>query len=318
MAAAENRKFATLNTRGQQPSAPAAAPTAPTAPTAITGIPSGPIALPIMSRFSSLYSSTKSKAIAGTALTLLFYTSLTVFILFLILVFVHFTMYPIFSFSAEEDGIISIPTSSDKQTVFEGVVATDTTSANPTGLAGTNYTVSFDVYLSGDFFVTTAPRTLLYRADSTAQVVAADTITPASILARYPDTNMLIWVDPTKNDLYVSAITTSNGGPKSIETLPTPVENIPIRKVFRLTIVYTDKFMEVYINGRLEKSMPLRGTPITQDGTKAFFPPPAFARNSVKISNLTFWPRPLRAREVKSIAGAPIANAPLFSPQVSS
>ena len=312
MAAAENRMFAKVN------SPPTAPPTAPPAQQAAPAAQarSGPIALPILGRYSSLSPSWLSKGIAGTALTLLFYTSITVFILFLVLVFIHYTMYPIFSFSADEEGIISIPTASEQQNAFHGVVATSDMSANIVAISDTNYTVSFDVYLSGDFFVTKAPRTLLYRAATRVVVGSDDTVT--NILTKYSDSNILLWVDPEKNDLFVSAMTSSNGGPKGIETLPTPVKNIPIRKVFRLTVVYTDRFMEVYINGRLETSMPLRGKPVSQAASHAFFPPPSHVSGSVKVANMSFWPRPLRAREVKSLAGTPMADAPLFSPQVSS
>ena len=53
-------------------------------------------------------------------------------------------------------------------------------------------------------------------------------------------------MDPIKNDLYVSAITKDTAGSDTIlvETAP-PIENIPIRTPVRITIVYTEKMMEI-------------------------------------------------------------------------
>ena len=66
----------------------------------------------------------------GTAVTLLFYTSATLFVLFLLLTFIHYTIYPVFSFTEGDDGIISIPTASDRQKAYTGVVAAPDMGAN--------------------------------------------------------------------------------------------------------------------------------------------------------------------------------------------
>ena len=245
------------------------------------------------------------------AVTLLFYTSATLFVLFLLLTFIHYTIYPIFSFTEGDDGIISIPTSSDRQKAYTGVVATADMSANIVAAAHCGYTVSFDTYLSGDFFSTNAPRVILYRSRVPVPMNSSDR--EATILDRFPDTNLLVYLDPAKNDLIVAAATSDGSAAhKTLEKLP-PIQNVPMRKVFRTSIVFTETFLEVYMNGKLQQSMPLKQKPIQQDAKFDFYTTPAMFGSNVKLANMVFWPRPLKSRDVRA-NGDPIAADTLFSP----
>jgi hypothetical protein len=247
----------------------------------------------------------------GTGLTILFYTSLTLFILFLILTFIHFTIYPVFSFSEGDDGIISIPTSSDRQKAFTGEVAMPDVSANFVAIPNCAYTISFDTYLSGDFFATNAPRVLLYRSRVPVPMNSSDR--EDTLLDRFQDTNLLVYIDPVKNDLTV-AVATSDGtsARKTLQKVP-PITNVPMRKVFRTSIVFTETFVEVYINGNLEQSIPLTQKPISQDAKFDFYTTPAMFGANVKLANMIFWPRPLKSRDVRA-NGAPVAADTFFSP----
>ena len=247
----------------------------------------------------------------GTAVTLLFYTSATLFVLFLLLTFIHYTIYPVFSFTEGDDGIISIPTASDRQKAYTGIVAAPDMSANIVAAPHCGYTVSFDTYLSGDFFSTNAPRVILYRSRVPVPMNSGDR--EATILDRFPDTNLLVYLDPMKNDLIVG-VATSDGAAahKTLEKLP-PIQNVPMRKVFRTSIVFTETFIEVYINGKLQQSMPLKQKPIQQDAKFDFYTTPAMFGSNVKIANMLFWPRALRSRDVRA-NGDPIAPDTLFSP----
>jgi len=79
-----------------------------------------------------------------------------------------------------------------------------------------------------------------------------------------------------------------------------------------VTVVYTQQFVEIYINGKLEKSMALKNSPITVSNKAAFFPVISSIGPNVLISNLAFWSRALSAREVRAY-GAPISNDAFFS-----
>jgi hypothetical protein len=253
-----------------------------------------------------------SSTVFRTAVTLLFYTSITAFILFLILTFIHFTIYPIFSFSEEDDGIISIPTSSDQQKAFKGVIATPDLSSNFVAIPDCGYTIAFDTFLSGDFMATNAPRVLLYRSRTPVAMVSTDRESNLLDTSKFANTNLLVYLDPIKNDMNVAVVTsTGTNAPKQLRKLPV-IENVPLRKVFRTTIVMTETFVEVYMNGQLAQSMPLTDRPLTQGAGFQFYTVPSLFGSNMKLANLSFWPRPLKARDVRAY-GQPIATDILFT-----
>ncbi len=248
-------------------------------------------------------------AMVQTGITILFYTSITAFLLFLILISIHFTIYPIFSFSEEDDGLISIPTASDQQKAFKGTVATPETAGSFMAVPNCGYTIGFDTYLSGNFFATEAPRVLLYR--SRAPVLMAATDRETTLVTKFSNTNLLVYLDPIKNDMTVAIVTSPDGATKNLRKLPA-IENVPLRKVFRTTIILAETFVEVYLNGQLMQSMPLTEPPLAQEATFGFYTVPALFGSNMKMANLTFWPRPLKARDVRA-NGMPIATDTLFT-----
>jgi hypothetical protein len=284
-----------------------------------------------------------SQGYMNSFFTLGFSISMFIFVLFLILVFINYTVTPIFSFSPSEPALITIPVASDRQIAFTMGPAASDLSANFVNIPACSYTISSDVYLSGDFMASGFPRVLLYRSIQSGGVSMPTSTLPKNIASQFPDTNLIVWLDPMKNDLYVSAITNGSTGVSAVLPVPTtagsgsagsgsarsgsaaptslstpnrvetisPIENIPIKKVFRLTIVFTQQFLEVYINGNLEKSLPFIGAPITTATKASFYPPVSAVGQNVRLANIAFWPRPLTAREVRAY-GAPIANETFF------
>ena len=236
----------------------------------------------------------------------IFYGSVVLFILLLILIVINFTMFPVFAFSPNDSGFIPIPTVSDQQLAFTKGPAASDLSANFVGVPPCSYTLGMDVFLSGNFQASNVPRVLLYRSINT-KVSPPSTDTSGNLATRFPDTNILIWIDPMKNDLFASVRT----GPGSMQTTQ-PIENVPIKKTFRLTVVFTQQFVELYINGNLEKSMALARPPITAAATAHFYPVISTIAPSVLISNLAFWPRVLTSREARAY-GLPISTDSVFS-----
>jgi len=272
--------------------------------------PAKPLVQPDLTAMKKKWEPVIPAGLVSTGITLLFYTSLTVFVLFLILTFIHFTIYPIFSFSESDDGIIRLPTASDQQANFTGVIAQPDMSANFVAIPNCGYTIGFDTFLSGDFLSTQAPRVLLYRSRVPVTMVPADR--EATLLTRFSDTNLLVYLDPMKNDMIVAVATHDGTSPtKRLHKVPA-IENVPIRKVFRTTIVFTESFIEVYLNGQLSQSMPITEPPLSQDAKLDFYTTPSLFGSNVKLANLRFWPRPLKSRDVRA-NGAPIATDTLFT-----
>jgi hypothetical protein len=244
--------------------------------------------------------------VAGTFITYLFYLSAAVFFIFLLLTFVHFTVRPIFSLTAGDKGILGIGTNEDKQSAWTDKPPTNkqpTTLLNPKSC---DYTISFDVYVPTEYKAITAPRVFLYRSD-TEIILAAGTVTAATgaaaataataptptLLSTFPTTNLLAYIDPSKNDLNIYAVTD-----KGQESVP-PITNIPLGKAFRLSIAFMPNYIEVYIDGKLNATKVLQGIPVKT--TAQFWGPPSSVSSVVQIGTFYYWPRALKASELQAL-----------------
>jgi hypothetical protein len=239
-----------------------------------------------------------------------FYLSLAALVFFLILLAIHYTAYPIFAFSPNDAGIITIPTVSDRESYF-----TDKPAAAATVCVSKaetcNYTIAMDVFLTETMVNNFNPRVLLYRAARPIQMAGSDTV--ERLATKFPDTNLLVWIDGHLNDLYVASVTNPDAGlPALTPSSREPIKNIPIRKPFRLAIAFSNSFMEVYINGKLERSYvlktPIRPLPTSRPNFYAVADggSPGDVKNNVKIGSLYIWPRMLSASEIASTSSAPV------------
>jgi hypothetical protein len=277
-----------------------------------------------------------SSATFGGALSLIYTGSIIILLIFLILVFINFTMFPVFSFSPDDYGIIPVPLPSDRQMVFTKGPAPSDLSANFVNIPSCTYSLSMDVFLSGDFQAMTIPRVLFYRSTKPKGVSPPSNISSwttgssgsmgsgppgdlsRALLGTFPDTNFILWLDPVKNDIYASVMTSTDGTAANVRVETTkPIENVPIRKVFRLTVVFSQQFVEIYINGNLEQSTALKNLPLTVAPTSYFFPVISTIGPNTRLANVAFWPRTLSVKEVRTY-GMPIAPETFFNPVRSS
>ena len=251
------------------------------------------------------FASTDSSTMVQTAFTYLFYLSITAFVIFLLLIIVHYTYTPIFSFSAGDGGYIKLASGVlDSQIAWEDEPPGSTLITKFTNILPCGFTVSVDVFIDKDLSLSNMERMILYRGKST--VVPDKTKT---LQANYSESNLLVYLQNDTNDLVVSAITSDATG-TFVESAPT-VLNVPIRQPFRVTAVYLPNLLEVYMNGRFIGSRVLKGKPL-QTGTQ-FLPPPEQFQQTVKILNVSYWARPLLAREIVA-APPPLPDASKFKP----
>jgi len=267
-----------------------------------------------MSRVTSIMSMIPTKA--SDIFYALFLASAFSFIIFLILFTINYMIYPIFSFSANQPGLISIPIPLDRSLAYNKLTPSYDLSASfvpEIGMQSDSYSLGMDVWLTGDFMLSNMPRVILYRASSQNIPKAqadAGTAYPDTTSKAYKDTNIIVWLDPYKNDLFVSAVTAT-------DTLITvSAENVPVRSVFRVGIVFSSKFLELYINGKLSMSMPITQVIKCMNETTMkvpFYPTIQPILNNVVIRNLTFWPRILTANEMRANEGVPFSSSQNFT-----
>ena len=259
--------------------------------------------LPSMPSFS--VSAVDSSSLLQTGFTYLFYLCISAFVIFLLLVLVHYTYTPIFSFSSGDGGVVPIGSGvSDAQLIWEEEPPGSALISELEKVLPCGFTLSLDIFIDKDLAVSNTERMILYRGKKAVVPNSAKTLQ-----ANYPDSNLLIYLQNDTNDLVVSAVTFDAGG-EYIESAPT-VLNVPIRQPFRLSTIYLPNLLEVYMNGRFVGSRVLKGKP-KQTSTQ-FLPPPEQFQQTVKILNLSYWSRPLLAREIAS-APPPFPVAADFKP----
>jgi hypothetical protein len=235
-----------------------------------------------------------SSTMVKTAFTYLFYLAAVAFVVFLLLIIVHYAYTPIFSFSSGDGGYIKLASNaSDSQLTWEDQPPGSTSITKFTNVLPCGFTLSLDVFIDKDLALSNSERMILYRG---AAPVLPD---PAKTLqANYHESNLLIYLQKDTNDLVVSAITSDATG-TFVESAPT-ILNVPIQKPFRVSTVFLPNLLEVYMNGRFIGSRVLKGKPL-QTATQ-FLPPPEQFQQTVKILDVAYWARPLLAREIAGAA----------------
>jgi len=248
---------------------------------------------------SATYQPAPASSIAGTVIAGLFYLSSAIFVIFLIAIFIHFTVTPVFKFSPYDNGLLNV-TPSSAETAWTSSPPAFDLSANVANPVSSDYTISMDVFVSSQYSSIIAPRVLLYRGKNAVNLPV--TAKQSDLAALFSTTNLLVYVDNMTNDLNVVATTTTK------EAIP-PIKNIPLNTPFKLTIVYMPTFMEVYINGKLQATRVFKTAPITS--TYGFWPPPNSVKSLVKVGNFSFWPDALPSSAIRE--GSVTASSDFFT-----
>jgi hypothetical protein len=228
---------------------------------------------------------------------ILYNIGLITFFLFLVLLFIHYTYRPIFSFSPEDDGILPINRVTDLQITWKEPPAPEER-AILTDSISTGFTVGLDIYVGSNFSFSQTKRVILYRSRA---AVHPPNESRRDYAAIYPGTNFLIFFEEDTNDLVVMIFTQDSANRIEYESAPT-VYNVPLKQFFRVVMVLLPTYLEVYINGKLVSTKALKNQPISS--ASSFFSTPEIFRPGVIVQNLQYWPRPLSALEVAKISTA--------------
>lgn len=254
----------------------------------------------------SNYFATSSDTTGASVFGYLYGIGLVLFIIFLILVFIHFTIYPVFALTPNEPGMILISGTADREKAYTGSDGNVAVPANPrnksiphTTLPDIcNYTVGADVYIDGSL-LTTYPVPIFYRDNAPIQAADAQSATPGNFNLRYHNTNIIAWVKGDTKELYVTFMTTDKGGNTVEESMKKPIATKD-KEWFRLTVVLSSSFAEIYHNWTLDSTVNLVN-PLKQITNTDFYPPPVeFPVGGVEIRNMSMWPRILTPKEIRT------------------
>ena len=245
---------------------------------------------------------------AGNVIKFLFYASLVAFVVFLLLTFVHFTIQPIFQLSPTDNALFGSLATNDRQSAWTSAASPDT-KAEFKSPKSCDITLSMDVYTTGDYSSVVAPKVFLYRSTATGTVPANATV--SDLLTALPSTNLIAYLDNETGDLVVSAVTTKDSV-KGLESSP-PISNLPVKTPFRLTLVLTSKFFEVYIDGKLRATVTLKNTLVTN--VEPFWSQPVRMNRSVRVGKLNYWTRTLTSNEIRGLE--PVVSSNFFNQSTS-
>ena len=236
-----------------------------------------------------------------------FSAGIALLFVFTILLIVHYTITPVFSFTKGDGGAIPLGNSSDGQLVWTKAPPLADISANILKVLPHSFTVQQDIYMDNESALSNRKRIFFYRSMTP---VVVDTSQPEDLFETFPESNLLMYLSPNTNDLVVTAVTQKRNGDYVFESTPTML-NVPIKEVIRITVVFMPQVLEVYFNGKLQGTRTFRFTP--RSSNAYFFSSPDAFRGTVRAMNFKYWDRPLSAVEV-SKSGPPLTDKALFNP----
>jgi hypothetical protein len=237
----------------------------------------------------------------------LFFLSVIAFIVFLILLIVHYNYVTIFSFLPPKDN----------SSYSEAIINTQTRILNKeekaapeingshlefnkiTNFKYEKFTISFDVFLNGQHKTTVPPRVLMYYHTNPINILAPDSLTEDNLLTTFTNTNFLVYAEPVQNDLIVAVITKKD----LIRVLEVAavIKNIPINDPFQVTLVIGTYFIEVYKNKQLIKTYHYKGTLDTSStvNTKLYSPIESIVGDTIKIGNVQYFDAAIRSDQLR-------------------
>ena len=247
----------------------------------------------------------------------IFVASIIGLVIFVILVIYNYTVKPILPFlPTSQTQYQSLPTY-EVQTIYGNTPAPSDTVLDFSSITNFNvneYTLSFDIFLSNMYKSTVVPRVLLYFAlnpvnitsnsfkefkEDSVEVPRILNSTQTDILTEFDKTNLIVYMDPVKNDLKVGIMTTDTSQ-MYLELLPT-INNVPINQTFQITIIRTNKFIEVYKNKLLVTTYKLKHNPYIISSTAKLYSPIKFIGDTIKIANIQYFNTILTSSQVRSV-----------------
>ena len=245
-----------------------------------------------------------------------YYFTLYLFLLFLVLVVINYTVTPIFSFYPGSPGVIPVPGVTNDLVYWKDKTQpafSDPVPKKDDKLYGTSYVKMFsfgiDLYVRELAASNASTRLILYKASG--PVSGGGNISgPPKIDATFTGdsfinymkkrSSMIMYLTDT-NDLVVTFFS----GSKQYNTAP--IKNIPLYTPFRITLVVEDRMFTIYLNSKqvFQRLVPELITMPSDgnSGMQLFYSSPEWSNNprhSIYVQNFHLWSRPITYKEVIS------------------
>jgi len=263
-----------------------------------------------------------SSSSGGYALQFFFYFFLYGLVIFLILILIHYAVYPVFQFVPGGKGVIPIVTTTDYSMYWNAGIQPITPAPDPAVMGDSlvnyafenNYSVSADMCLTDltgksgldrlIFYSSTTPfnpATSPLHAGAVANGIATQfSSNPVGV-------SMICYVDDTTNDILVTYFLKSSDG-SIVQRSSFPIQNIPLYTPFRIMITYDTNIFTVYYNGLQVSQTSVGGTNPIHPGQKQVFYANTRPGKCGYVQTLMLWGRPVRQEE---LAGVKVGLTPI-------
>jgi hypothetical protein len=222
---------------------------------------------------------------------------IAVFVILLILVIVHYTVYPIFNFGDNPTALINVssPASFDRSWYDENVNYTDAVSVAT--LPRADYTLLFDFKIMKNV-PTAATKNdfiLAYKSISNSPKTVGAFTLPLTSVSSDPSLVITFNALTSKVVVYFLAQSKADTTQKFSDFVSADApQGVPLR--FGLTV--SDSIIEVYMNGKYAASKVLTGKSIVAGDTEYILAPPTAFASNVVVKNLFTTPRVITSGEV--------------------
>jgi hypothetical protein len=209
-------------------------------------------------------------------------------VIFIIMLFVHFFITPVFSLQPGAPGIFVVP-GLDDGVLFWNKSSPGILPNKGLPIQNMDYGYSFII----DFFIENPhvhfskhPRILFRRGGTLHSKPTGDTL-----LGLVDNYNVIAALLPDTNDLMISVLNSDNNTENAI------ISNVPVQEPFRIGVVIMDYAMEVYVNGHLMKTRSFSAVPKSVKGD--IYPISGTESSMAKMRNLKIWSRALTSSEIR-------------------
>ena len=209
-------------------------------------------------------------------------------VIFIIMLFIHFFITPVFSLQPGAPGIFVVP-GLDDGVLFWNKSSPAILPNKGLPIQNMDYGYSFIV----DLFIENPhvhfskhPRILFRRGGTLHSKPTGDTL-----LGLVDNYNVIAALLPDTNDLMISVLNSNNNTENAI------ISNIPVQEPFRIGVVIMDYAMEVYVNGHLMKTRTFSAVPKSVKGD--IYPISGTESSMAKMRNLKIWSRALTSSEIR-------------------
>jgi hypothetical protein len=209
-------------------------------------------------------------------------------VIFIIMLFIHFFITPVFSLQPGAPGIFVVP-GLDDGVLFWNKSSPSILPNNSLPIQNMDYGYSFivDIFIENPHVhFSKHPRILFRRGGTLHPKPTGDTL-----LGLIDNYNLVAALLPDTNDLMISVLNSNNNTENAI------ISNVPVQESFRVGVIIMDYAMEVYVNGHLMKTRAFSAVPKSVKGD--IYPISGTESSMAKMRNLKIWSRTLTSSEIR-------------------